>query len=148
MEKERIRAKTMGYPSPIQPNKIATDHDYNEALKLILKNIQHMAVVIGTHNEDSVQLAATLLEDANLPLNHQRVHVAQLFGMSDHISFNASNAGLNTAKYLPFGARAGCFALFVSQSRRKYIRRRTNWARAEINSRRAYPQKCLVPILF
>jgi proline dehydrogenase len=29
--------------------------------------------------------------------------VAQLFGMSDHISFNASNAGLNTAKYLPFG---------------------------------------------
>jgi proline dehydrogenase len=62
-----------------------------------------MAVVIGTHNEDSVQLAATLLEDANLPLNHPRVHVAQLFGMSDHISFNASNAGLNTAKYLPFG---------------------------------------------
>jgi proline dehydrogenase len=60
-------------------------------------------VVIGTHNEDSVQLAATLLEDANLPLNHQRVHVAQLFGMSDHISFNASNAGLNAAKYLPFG---------------------------------------------
>ena len=103
MEKERIRAKTMGYTSPIQPNKVATDHDYNEALKLILKNIQHMAVVIGTHNEDSVQLAATLLEDANLPLNHPRVHVAQLFGMSDHISFNASNAGLNTAKYLPFG---------------------------------------------
>ena len=25
------------------------------------------------------------------------------FGMSDHISFNAAAAGLNTAKYLPFG---------------------------------------------
>ncbi len=103
MEKERKRAKTKGYPSPIHLNKAATDHDYNEALRLVINNIQHMAVVIGTHNEESVQLTARLLEDAKLPLNHQRVHVAQLFGMSDHISFNASHAGLNTVKYLPFG---------------------------------------------
>lgn len=103
MEKERDRAKRKGYPSPIQPNKAATDHDYNAALKLIIGNLNHMAVVIGTHNEESVQLAASLLKENNLPLEHPRVHVAQLFGMSDHISFNAAAAGLNTAKYLPFG---------------------------------------------
>ena len=103
MEKERNRAKALGYPSPIQPNKAATDLDYNNALKLTLKNLQHMAVVIGTHNEESIQLVATLLKESNRTLDHPGVYVAQLFGMSDHISFNASNAGLNTAKYLPFG---------------------------------------------
>ena len=103
MEKERERAKRMGYPSPIQQNKAATDKDYNDALKLLLNNLNHMAVVIGTHNEESVQLAAAILTDKGLGLSHPRVHVAQLFGMSDHISFNAAEAGLNTAKYLPFG---------------------------------------------
>ena len=103
MEKERERAQKMGYPSPIQPTKAATDKDYNAALTLILNNLDHMAVVIGTHNEESVQLAASILNDKGLELAHSRVHVAQLFGMSDHISFNAAAAGLNTAKYLPFG---------------------------------------------
>lgn len=103
MEKERKRAAEKGYPSPIQPDKASSDRDYNAALQLVLTNLKHMAVVVGTHNEESVQLAAQLLLDQNLPLNHERVHVAQLFGMSDHISFNASQAGLNTAKYLPFG---------------------------------------------
>ena len=27
----------------------------------------------------------------------------QLFGMSDHISFNLANEGYNVAKYVPFG---------------------------------------------
>ena len=62
-----------------------------------------MAVVIGTHNENSVALAAKLLSEQGYPIDHAHVHVAQLFGMSDHISFNAAAVGLNTAKYLPFG---------------------------------------------
>ncbi|CAI8156668.1 MAG: Proline dehydrogenase [Cryomorphaceae bacterium] len=103
MEKERERASRMGYASPIQPDKASTDKDYNAALTLILNHLNHMAVVIGTHNENSVALAAELLSEQGYPLDHVHVHVAQLFGMSDHISFNAAAAGLNTAKYLPFG---------------------------------------------
>lgn len=103
MEKERERASRLGYASPIQPDKASTDKDYNAALTLILNHLSHMAVVIGTHNENSVALAATLLSEQGHPLDHAHVHVAQLFGMSDHISFNAAAAGLNTAKYLPFG---------------------------------------------
>lgn len=103
MEKEQERALRIGYASPIQPDKASTDEDYNAALTLILKNLNHMAVVIGTHNENSVALAAALLSEQGHPLDHAHVHFAQLFGMSDHISFNAAAAGLNTAKYLPFG---------------------------------------------
>ena len=101
MEKERERASRLGYASPIQPDRTSTDKDYN-ALTLILNNLSHMAVVIGTHNENSVALAATLLSSKATPLT-MHVHVAQLFGMSDGISFNAAAAGLNTAKYFPFG---------------------------------------------
>ena len=103
MEKERKRAEAKGYTDPIQPNKAATDRDYNAALELILSNLEHMAVVVGTHNEDSVALAATLMTKHGIAFDSRKVYVAQLFGMSDHISFNAANTGLNVAKYLPFG---------------------------------------------
>ena len=103
MEKERKRAEAKGYTDPIQPNKAATDRDYNAALELILSNLEHMAVVVGTHNEASIELAATLMTKHSIAFDSRRVYVAQLFGMSDHISFNAANSGLNVAKYLPFG---------------------------------------------
>ena len=103
MEKERKRAEAKGYTDPIQPNKAATDRDYNAALELILSNLEHMAVVVGTHNEASIELAATLMTKHSIAFDSLRVYVAQLFGMSDHISFNAANSGLNVAKYLPFG---------------------------------------------
>ena len=103
MEKERKRAEANGYADPIQPNKAATDRDYDAALELTLSNLEHMAVVVGTHNEASIELAATLMTKHSIAFDSRRVYVAQLFGMSDHISFNAANSGLNVAKYLPFG---------------------------------------------
>ena len=103
MEKERKRAALKGYNDPIQANKAATDRDYNAALELILGNLDRMAVVVGTHNEESVGHAAALMTKHGIAYDSERVYVAQLFGMSDHISFNAAYSGLNVAKYLPFG---------------------------------------------
>ena len=103
MEKERERAARNGYADPIQPNKSATDRDYNASVDLILSNLDHMAVVFGTHNENSIKLAAEKMASLNLLPGDPRVFVAQLFGMSDHISFNAAAHGMNVAKYLPFG---------------------------------------------
>lgn len=103
MEKERARALRMNYPSPIQPNKIATDNDYNKALSVILENFNHLSLCAGTHNEESSLLLTELLEKFNVNKDDQRIYFAQLLGMSDHISYNLSSEGFNVAKYVPYG---------------------------------------------
>lgn len=103
MEKERARAAEMNYNSPIQPDKAASDRDYNEALTFCVKNINRIHVCAGTHNEDSSLLLARLMQEHHIAPNDQRIYFSQLFGMSDHISYNLANAGYNVAKYLPYG---------------------------------------------
>jgi proline dehydrogenase len=103
MEKERHRAKMMNYPSPIQPDKAACDNDFHLALDLILKNMDVLALCAGTHNEKSSLYLHQLLKENNIATNDKRIYFAQLLGMSDHISYNLSNAGYNVAKYVPYG---------------------------------------------
>jgi proline dehydrogenase len=103
MEKERERAQEKGYPSPIQPNKASCDQDFDMALKLMMDNIDHMAICAGTHNENSSLLLANLIEERGIEKSDDRIYFAQLLGMSDHISFNLAHHGYNVAKYVPYG---------------------------------------------
>jgi proline dehydrogenase len=103
MEKERKRASEMGYPSPIQSDKQSTDHDYDEALRFVVDHLDRIALVAGTHNEQSCRLLTTLLAEKNIDLKHPHVYFSQLLGMSDNLSFNLAHAGFNVAKYVPYG---------------------------------------------
>ncbi|WP_316823546.1 proline dehydrogenase family protein [Pedobacter gandavensis] len=103
MEKERKRAEEMGYLSPIQPNKAASDRDYDESLNYCMAHINEIAIVCGTHNEESCRVLANLLDKHQVDHNHPHVYFAQLLGMSDNLSFNLSDAGYNVAKYVPYG---------------------------------------------
>ncbi len=103
MEKERNRALEMNYPSPIQPNKEASDQDYNKALQLCLENLDLVSFVAGTHNEQSSLYLTQWMKSKNIPPNHPNIYFAQLLGMSDNLSFNLANAGYNVAKYVPYG---------------------------------------------
>lgn len=103
MEAERERAREMGYPSPINPTKEATDDMYNAALDYCIDPQNQMYIIIGSHNEYSNLLGAELLEQYNLPRNAPQVYFSQLYGMSDQITFNLAKAGCNASKYLPFG---------------------------------------------
>jgi len=103
MEKENDRAKEMGYTSPICESKQATDDNYKEVLNYMLENINQMAVYIGTHNEESSYFAMQKLTELNIATQDTRVWFGQLYGMSDHISYNLAEAGYNVSKYLPFG---------------------------------------------
>ena len=103
MEKERARAEAQGYTSPIQPDKAATDRDYDEGMLYCLANMDHVATFIGTHNEQSCAKAAAFLDGKGIDPTHPHVWFSQLYGMSDNISFNLANAGYHVAKYLPYG---------------------------------------------
>lgn len=103
MEKERDRALKSGYPSPIYPDKDATDKAFDEAVAFCLKNVKNVAVCVGTHNEQSCAKAADLMKELNIRNNHPKVSFAQLLGMSDHISYNLAAAGYNVCKYVPYG---------------------------------------------
>jgi proline dehydrogenase len=103
MEKERERAAEKGYESPIHPNKEATDQAYNAALRFSVDHIDRMAIFNGTHNEESNRLLTELMDEKGLKRDDNRIWFSQLFGMSDHISFNLAAEGYNVAKYLPYG---------------------------------------------
>jgi proline dehydrogenase len=103
MEKEGKRAAEMGYQNPIQPSKEATDSDFNAGVQYCLDNLQDMALCCGSHNEESSMLLAQWMEEKGVVKNDNRVAFAQLFGMSDHISYNLADAGYNVVKYLPYG---------------------------------------------
>lgn len=103
MEKERERAKTMNYTSPIQPDKESSDKDYDRALKICVEHISMMGLCAGTHNEKSSLYLVELMKQNNIQPSDKRIYFSQLLGMSDHISYNLSLNGYNVSKYVPYG---------------------------------------------
>lgn len=103
MEKENDRAKEKGYPTPICANKAATDANFNDTLRYIFDHLDDISVFLGTHNEASCLLAMEVMKAKSIAADDKRVWFGQLYGMSDHISFNLASEGYNVAKYIPFG---------------------------------------------
>lgn len=103
MEKERDRAEEKGYPSPIQPNKEASDIDYDAALVYCVENHKSIGLVSGSHNDKSNILLTELMSKYGIDPSDEGIYFAQLYGMSDNISFNLAKAGFNVVKYVPYG---------------------------------------------
>jgi proline dehydrogenase len=103
MEKERERAAALGYPSPIQPDKESTDHDFDAAVDFCFENLNRVSFVVGTHNEKSVQKLVRLMKERNVPNNHPHIYFSQLYGMSDNLSYVLAAEGYNVSKYVPYG---------------------------------------------
>ena len=103
MEKERKRAEEMGYEDPIQPNKTACDRDFDDAMHYCVQHIHEIGLFAGSHNEESNYKLTLFMEEYGMAPSDHRVYFAQLYGMSDHISFNLADAGYNVIKYVPYG---------------------------------------------
>jgi len=103
MEIERDRAAKLGYPSPIQPNKNASDQDYNESIRFCLSHINRIGLMAGTHNEESARLLVEEMALRGISPANDHIFFAQLLGMSDNLSFNLAEAGFRVAKYMPYG---------------------------------------------
>lgn len=103
MEKERTRAADMGYESPINPTKEATDDCYNTALRFCLDHYDTMACCNASHNAESALLQVELMVQKGIPRDHPNLLFSQLYGMSDNLTFNLAKAGFRSSKYLPYG---------------------------------------------
>ena len=103
MEKENIRAQEKGYKTPICASKKETDINFNAAVSYMMTNLNDMSLFAGTHNEESSYDLVNMMQVHNIANDDPRIWFGQLYGMSDHISFNLADKGYNVAKYLPFG---------------------------------------------
>lgn len=103
MEKERARAKQMGYADPIQPNKQASDDNYNAGIEFVMENLDKVSAFFGTHNEKSTELVMDKMTEKGLPHDHPQIFFGQLYGMSDNITYFLGDKKYNAVKYLPYG---------------------------------------------
>lgn len=103
MEKERARAEKLNYPSPIHPDKQATDQAFNDALEFCMDHIDRIFVMCGSHNDYSNLLLTQRMAEKKMSNKSPHIWFAQLYGMSDNISFNLAKAGYNVVKYVPYG---------------------------------------------
>jgi proline dehydrogenase len=103
MKKELLRARERGYKYPLFSTKEETDHAYDNALLFCMQHLNKIFLCAGTHNEKSNYYLTSLMMKYKIQNNDSRIYFSQLYGMSDHISYNLSACSYNVAKYLPFG---------------------------------------------
>mmetsp|Transcript_12829 Transcript_12829/g.19453 ORF Transcript_12829/g.19453 Transcript_12829/m.19453 type:complete len:566 (-) Transcript_12829:30-1727(-) len=109
MHGERVRAKEMGYPSPIHDTIEDTHKCYDESVEYILRHrLEHNSkseVLLGSHNQPSIEKAIRLMNELDMSAGSDQgiVHFAQLLGMSDHLTFGLGKQGYRAYKYVPYG---------------------------------------------
>lgn len=116
MEKERDRAKELGYPSPIHPTKADTDADYDAAIEYCLRHFETMSFVAATHNEESTKMLAEKMYEKGIPSDHSNIFFSQLYGMGDNISYVLAAKGYNVSKYVPYGPVADTIPYLIRRA--------------------------------
>jgi len=72
-------------------------------IRYFMEHLDTIDFMVATHNEASSLLLADLIDAYNVPRNHPGIYFSQLYGMSDHITYNLAEQGYNVAKYVPYG---------------------------------------------
>jgi proline dehydrogenase len=103
MEIERKRAAVKNYPSPIHITKTETDKSFDDSLRFCVDHVNDISICCGTHNEESNLLLTELMQQKRIAHNHPHIWFSQLYGMSNHISYNLAKASYNVTKYVPYG---------------------------------------------
>ncbi|UBZ13759.1 proline dehydrogenase family protein [Flagellimonas marinaquae] len=103
MEKENDRADDKGYESPICKSKRLTDENFDAAIDYMMEHLEYFTIFAGTHNEQSTLKLVDLMEEKQVSPDDSRIWFGQLFGMSDHITYNLAAHGYSSVKYIPYG---------------------------------------------
>ncbi len=114
MDYERSRAIQLNKPSPIFETIDETHACYNNLVQMILRkkvgnpNLKSLEIMCATHNKQSIVLAMETMAELDKNPNHislsaNSIHFAQLYGMSDHLTFPLGANKQSAYKYLPYG---------------------------------------------
>ncbi|KAL9226576.1 hypothetical protein vseg_002373 [Gypsophila vaccaria] len=105
MSSETKLANSLGFESPIHDSIQDTHNCYNDCASFMLDKIVDGsgAVVLATHNVESGELAAKKAREMGIGKEKDRLQFAQLYGMSEALSYGLANAGFQVSKYLTFG---------------------------------------------
>lgn len=100
LESERALAKELGLPDPIHTTIQDTHNCYNEAVNFLFqhaseknKNGKHTEVMLATHNRESIEKAIESMNKHVIDRSATTTSFAQLYGMSDNLSFNLGKHG-------------------------------------------------------
>ncbi|KAL6762746.1 proline dehydrogenase/oxidase [Haematococcus lacustris] len=105
LDLERRHAAKQGQPSPVWPSLQATHDNYHACMELLLQAVVEgrAEVLLGTHNQASVELAVARMSELGLQPQGSNVYFGQLLGMSDHLTQTLGAAGYKCFKYVPYG---------------------------------------------
>ncbi|KAH0844278.1 LOW QUALITY PROTEIN: hypothetical protein HID58_091964, partial [Brassica napus] len=99
-------ADSLGHKSPVHDTLQNTHACYNDCMTFLMEKASNgsgFGVVLATHNADSGRLASKKASELNINKKNGTIEFAQLYGMSDALSFGLKRAGFNVSKYMPFG---------------------------------------------
>ncbi|KAJ1924851.1 proline dehydrogenase [Tieghemiomyces parasiticus] len=120
MVNERKRAQALGLPDPISESLEATHASFNGGVRFLVDEIHRLrtaaanakspdtvelppALLVASHNQDSVKLACALMARYQIPADAGAVMFGQLMGMQDSLTYSLGNQGYRVYKYIPYG---------------------------------------------
>jgi len=107
MESERELAEAVGDPDPIHPTIEKTHECYNNSVAYLLrhsaKSDLNVEIMCATHNDESITKAIESMNDYGIDRTSSTLCFAQLYGMSDALTFNLGKYGYRAFKYVPYG---------------------------------------------
>ncbi|XP_074598225.1 proline dehydrogenase 1, mitochondrial-like [Brevipalpus obovatus] len=108
MDSERSLAKKYNYSDPINESYEKTSEMIHRNLNVLMeemdrlgRNSNKISILIASNNEDTARLGIKGLKSKRL--NPESIAFAQLYAMSDHITFSLGEAGLHAYKWIAFG---------------------------------------------
>eukprot|EP00536_Pseudo-nitzschia_multiseries_P008640 jgi/Psemu1/257415/estExt_Genewise1Plus.C_2220037 len=109
LESERALAASRHLPDPIHPTIEATHECYDTAVDYLLQhsteseNGSNTEIMCATHNRASIVHAIESMNYYGIDRRASTLSFAQLYGMSDQLTFNLGKHGYRAYKYVPYG---------------------------------------------
>ncbi|CAD8092333.1 unnamed protein product [Paramecium primaurelia] len=104
MVEESKLAKQQNKENPINNGYDTTTSMIERNLEILIQNIHKSPtkVFVASHNEQTIDQVKEIMNRYSIP-NQGDVLFAQLYGLSDHVTYQLASEGYKIYKYVPFG---------------------------------------------